>query len=278
MKSLLVTIVIYKESLENTNAYKSILHSIDSGNLDIDITVYIYDNSPESHRIAVDVPNIVYIHNSSNPGVSVAYNSAYKYAKANGIGWILLLDQDTIISSNYIRRASLAIAKYGAKFLYAPLLYDQNGKMVSPFHRLGKVAYPIRSNNISGVLSSRRCGVINSGIIISTQLYEYVGGYDDSISLDFSDVIFIERYARKVGCLIIIKEECKQNLSTYETDIDKLRARFALFCRGAAAIRPNNLCGKIQILFVVYKRMLSLIIRTHDVSFYNILISNYIKS
>lgn len=87
-KQLLFVIVIYNLDFHQSSTYQTLLlpHS--------DIPTYIIDNSLYS-QIVQDSNVIFYSHHPDNPGVSFAYNEAAKYAKENGYGWMLLLDQDT---------------------------------------------------------------------------------------------------------------------------------------------------------------------------------------
>ena len=83
---ILCVIVLYKCKLENSKSYQSLLQNNEE-------TIFVYDNSPISQEVHGE--NIVYIHDSQNGGLSVAYNKAAQYARCNRFDWLLLLDQDT---------------------------------------------------------------------------------------------------------------------------------------------------------------------------------------
>ena len=66
------------------------------------IKVVLYDNSllPINEQYS---ENVIYFHDKINGGVSAGYNYASKIAKELGnIDFLLLLDQDTLFSSDYI--------------------------------------------------------------------------------------------------------------------------------------------------------------------------------
>ena len=83
---ILCVIVLYKCKLEDSKSYQSLLR-------DKDITIFAYDNSPTPQE--VNVKNVIYVHDSQNSGLGVAYNKAAQYAKCEHFEWLLLLDQET---------------------------------------------------------------------------------------------------------------------------------------------------------------------------------------
>ena len=87
-------IVLYKESLQDSVTYQSLLASAN-------IPFLVYDNSqnPEAHQANRDFETY---HNSDNPGVSAAYNFAWNWAVKNEFSHLLLLDSDSNFPKNAI--------------------------------------------------------------------------------------------------------------------------------------------------------------------------------
>ena len=71
---ILCVIVLYKCKLEDSKSYQSLLR-------DKDITIFAYDNSPTPQE--VNVKNVIYVHDSQNSGLGVAYNKAAQYANVS---------------------------------------------------------------------------------------------------------------------------------------------------------------------------------------------------
>ena len=100
---ILCVIVLYKCKLENSKSYQSLLQNNEE-------TIFVYDNSPISQEVHGE--NIVYIHDSQNGGLSVAYNKAAQYARCNRFDWLLLLDQDTTFQKGAIEYYIKAINEF----------------------------------------------------------------------------------------------------------------------------------------------------------------------
>ena len=67
------------------------------------ISLIIYDNSPKPHDASISTPfETQYIHDADNAGLARAYNAALQHARAQGSTWLLLLDQDTRLSAQYL--------------------------------------------------------------------------------------------------------------------------------------------------------------------------------
>src|ERR1700723_2627604 len=93
-------------------------------------TVMIWDNSP--HAITnpqLPIP-FLYHHSKVNLGVSSAYNGAMEYALEHGHPWMLLLDQDTQITSEFL----LAMLRHGLN-----LLPRQEIAAIAPTVRAGRI-------------------------------------------------------------------------------------------------------------------------------------------
>src|SRR5690606_15818190 len=98
---------------------------------DLPTRIYVYDNSPNIDEEAIANPFVFYVHDNKNPGVSKAYNEGAKFAKDNGKNWILLLDQDTQLPEDFLRKIEENIHEYPPCQLYAMRLYS-NTVLLSP--------------------------------------------------------------------------------------------------------------------------------------------------
>lgn len=273
---ILAVVVLYNELLPQTKTYVSLQASLRTIPPAWSLELYLYDNSasPQSTDSAVGV--VQYVHNPSNGGLGVAYNSAASYARDNGFDWLLLLDQDTTLGVDFLEQTIRAVVQNGQQSLFAPTVTSQNGRLISPFRIVGKVGKTL-PHAILGVLEVRKYNVINSCMLIRLEAFLAVGGYYEPVKLDFSDTVFLERYSKKYRTLFISEAVCKQQLSTFQTDRQNLISRFALFCRGAAACPKSNLWARAVYCFVVLKRMLSLSIQAKSFTFVTIFWTNYVR-
>jgi rhamnosyltransferase len=228
---ILIVIVIYKKDI------CEVLTNVIASGLD-DLTIYVYDNSPE--RQLINKPNVVYVHDCQNPGVSKAYNEACKKAALLKKEWVLLLDQDTILPQNFLYHYQRAVNQHSGEEIFVPLMKDKYG-LISPYcfisGRPGRV-----KNIVAGRHLLRNYYFINSGIFISRKLFESAKGYNESFSLDFSDVVFIERLRLKRANFVVVDMSCNHHLSLTDDNIqlDNALKRFGLYCRSVRLYRKHT--------------------------------------
>lgn len=266
-KQILAVVVLYKCLLCESHSYKTLLK-------DSDINLYVYDNSPEAQEI--HLANVEYIHDATNSGLGVAYNRAAEYARLNGYQWLLLLDQDTTFPIGAMDKYRLAISMYHEIQLFAPVHQIQTGKYISPTHYFCKGSRPTRKL-YTGMLSFDQVSPINSGLLISVSSFRAVGGYDEEVTLDFSDIRFIEKYKKMYSCFYVIPGIiCLQDFSIQEKNTEKLMTRFQIFLNCALACKRESLFDRLAYLFVTAKRTVHLVWLTHKWSFLKKYISNYL--
>ena len=198
----LAVLVLYKTPLSESITFVSLNQSLKKNNSTIDW--FVYDNSPISNqdfKSSQDLKIIVRL-DTSNPGVSKAYNEGFKVAKSLGKKWMLLLDQDTQFPSSTVEKYHEALNTYGQESCFVPQLVDQVG-IISPFKfRLGN---GIRISSVmDGVQFFDRIQFVNSGLMISVNAFSQAGGYDEDFPLDFSDYAFIERIRTQYRSFVLV--------------------------------------------------------------------------
>lgn len=267
MNNILFTLVLYKTTCHKSNTYLSLLN-IEG------IKIFVYDNSPSSQTISNE--NIIYTHDSNNSGLSVAYNKAAQYAKENGFQWILLLDQDTTFEDNAINKYIEAIRVNPDIKLFAPKHKIKTGEYISPTKYFCKFSHPTKEVKTGITKFSEACP-INSGMLINVDAFWEVGGYDNEVALDFSDIRFIEKFKKHYDSFYVIDSTCIQDFSVNETNKDKLLNRFNIFCKCAKSCHRENFLVSIQYFIVTFKRCVSLTLQTKSFSFIKSYINNYLK-
>lgn len=276
---LFVVIVLYKQNIQDCLSFISLIEAIRYYN-PFRITLYVYDNSPTPYISNIDnivgINNIIYYHDSTNPGVSKAYNSAAKVAKMDDAEWLLLLDQDTILPKDILFEYFQAISKHPQNNLFVPLIFAEHN-IISPYRVSCKVGWRIR-NEVIGYISSKKYHAINSALFVRVKYFLALNGYDEKIKLDFTDFVFFDKYSAFADSFFVIKAKCKQNLSTYETDVDKLMRRYISFCTDALHCPRKNRIDSLSYFFVVFKRTLSLVIQTRSLKFLKLLWKTYFSS
>lgn len=241
LEKIIAVIVLYKSTLEESSTFQSLLRSVDVDSSDL--TLVLYNNSPDYWTYDFSTYkglNIINVNDNLNSGVSTAYNVGFKYAKLNHKEYILLLDQDTELPVFYFDSFLKMEQKYkgGNLGLFAPKIVNDNG-LVSPakffLHTSKKIDKISEGENpLKGL------AVINSGLIISTVLFELTGGYNDKIKLDFSDFYFMRKVLKFEKNIIIFNAECKHSLSSEENiSLKSALTRFDYYLEGAKYFRNS---------------------------------------
>lgn len=273
---ILCTVVLYNQSLYNSLIYTT---GVSDFLRNSNVGLFIYDNSliPQHSRKEFENQQIVYISDTSNSGVSFAYNCAYEYAHLHNYDWLLLFDQDTTINdSSYFQVCMKAINANPDIALFVPTIRNQNnGDVISPVKLRFRI--PISSKNIQkGTNPLKNIGIINSGILVNVEAFGKVGGYNNKVFLDYSDYQFIERFSSCYSTFYLLDAILFQNFSNSEQDVSKLLARYILFCKSISKFEKKSVLDHLNMAFIAAKRAASLFIRTRRFSFFRIYVRNYL--
>jgi GT2 family glycosyltransferase len=187
---IVAVVVIYKRRPEQSQTINS-LAAVFEKNAPLlqSIQVLIWDNSPApiDH---LDLPfPCDYRHGERNVGTSGAYNHAMEFAEAQGSPWLLLLDQDTTLSDEFLPR----MLEYSYRLLdspevgsVVPFVYS-HGHLVSP-RLLGRfnrnLGIPLDFHGVC----RKKAYAVNSTTLMRVAALREIGGYSEEFWLDLSDV------------------------------------------------------------------------------------------
>lgn len=217
LKSLVGVAVLYKCSFEKSNTIVSLNKSLEKINLRM--ALLVYDNGPEkqSNKESFEYGNldIVYKHDPENPGISKAYNEGVEFATGRRADWILLLDQDTIYSSNFFESYIEATAKgiaHDILCIIPKVLSDKDNTLLSPskFCR-GGITRPIK-RIIPGIIE-KPITSINAGTFISTQFVKSIGGFNNAFPLDMLDHWYFREIKNKNKKVLLLDTYIHHDLS-----------------------------------------------------------------
>ena len=262
-ETYLVIIVLYKCKLHESVAFRSI-YNPECKN----ISYYIYDNSPAKDEDALNNKNIKYVWDCNNGGVSKAYNQGAQYAASNQFDWIILLDQDTEFrGSEYLQKIEKYHGLYPEINLFAPLVKTESS-IISPYpaSHLGDFDH--------GIKTLDKLFLINCGICIRLDLFISVGGYEDTLYLDFADNLFIEKLRDYINKWYLIDITFKQNFSNNIYEFDKLWNRFKIYVDCLKIYRKRSKRKSISLYIEGLKHAMGLSLRMVNFHFLRYYISN----
>jgi GT2 family glycosyltransferase len=195
--SILVVVVLYKCELSQSQAVCSLFQILNQDScLAKQFSLVLYDNSPQPQPLAM--PALFpthYVHNPSNAGVATAYNFALERAVSEGTEWLLLLDQDTSLTRDFLLElleaanslnASPGVAAIVPKLLVNGILHSPAIPFIEQLRRQFLPPQEPISLDVVGVLPQRMCSY-NSGSTFRISALRSVGGFPLEFWLDFLD-------------------------------------------------------------------------------------------
>lgn len=193
---ILAILVLYRLAPEQSPAFTTLTQAVRELSA-TPVACIVYDNSPVAHTIPETPFPCEYQHDPSNPGLAAAYQSALEQAHRAGIPWLLLLDQDTVLTADYLAqllRAAGELEQSSAVAAIVPKLI-QDGVVLSPHWPHGAAGRKSFSDR-SGLLELNIC-VYNSGALLRVEAVLASGGFPQDFPLDYLDhAMFASLHAR----------------------------------------------------------------------------------
>jgi GT2 family glycosyltransferase len=191
---ILAVVVRYKTPLSGSDTIHGLANTFACHpELHEQVGVLVWDNSPmpeENPRLPFA---FTYRHSAENLGVSGAYNRAMEHAETLGCPWMLLLDQDTTLETNFLSAMleySLDQGKNEDIAAIVPFLFDGE-RPISPI-AMGYAGNKPISPPFFGPYS-KAIFAANSGTLMRVASLRAIGGYNESFWLDLSDVVVFHR-------------------------------------------------------------------------------------
>jgi rhamnosyltransferase len=255
INSILAIIVLYNSTLEMSSTFKSLILALPKEK--VSIKLMVYNNSPSYWSYdgkLYEGLELIYREDPTNSGVSRAYNQAYECAVEQQKSYLLLLDQDTNLPSNFFDALNDANKKYneGDIGLFCPKVINEKS-LLSPakfFLFTSKLLPSIEE----GPHLLKGLAIINSGLVISTRLFNATGGFNEKIKLDFSDFDFLKRALSYTKEIIVINALCRHSLSSEdEVPLKSALVRFGYYVRGAIHYKKSYLSAVGLTIWVIMR-------------------------
>jgi len=265
-------LVLYKITVNESRTFQSLSKCcLEETTLGERLSILVFDNSPTVHPPVIDdglFQKIEYYHDAYNGGLTAAYNYALKTARDNDIGWLLLLDQDTLLEVDLflaLFREIDARLPSSVCALVPKLL--QNGSIISP-QEIGMIWNKSISPQFSG-LSSRLLTAFNSAACLKVQAIDEIGGFPKEYWLDYLDHITFHRLQAANGRILVLDVTLQHHLSLLNIEEEMSVERYAnvlaaewRFIRETKS-KGGTLVHRIRLL----KRAVSLLMKLHNHSY-----------
>lgn len=209
--------------------------------------IFICDNSTDAQIVNHnnqymnngDHQKLRLIDMEGNAGLARAYNRAINLSSAS---YICLLDDDTIIPSNYFQHVDTWIRKTKARIL-APLAFAQNGMLMSPCKTDGIHFGPFGS--IDEALRAPNFSLINAGMVIKRDVFTRYR-YDERYRVDMIDHQFI-RDMKQQGQHIEIMNDIRiqQDYSQLSNNRRRALKRLRIYAHDSKLYYSHNYRQKV---------------------------------
>ena len=190
-----VVVVLYKCTITQSESLKSIAKIQTELNKLFDLDILVYNND---FQIQIPPHSDYQIYNSpTNSMLAGAYNYALKLALDKHIQWLLLLDQDTILTSQYFKTLHLALSQITKNTACITPIIKAKDKHLSPVKynpHFGPKWFlkPLLSGTHNSCLFA-----FNSGTLIKTSAILSIGGFPNEFPLDDLDICYFYRLYHK---------------------------------------------------------------------------------
>lgn len=189
--SIVAILIVYNCKIQESKTLKSLLENYTAHpEVFKDFKLIIYDNSLSKQTNTIQIPfEHDYIHDPSNRGLAVAYNSALKHALDESRDWLLLLDQDSCLPEDFIHNLQVdlaivenekAIAAVVPKMRYNETIFSPTRVLYGGIVRAIDVRY-------KGVCAFKNAFAIGSGSVVRVSFLKNVGGFNELFPIDCLD-------------------------------------------------------------------------------------------
>jgi GT2 family glycosyltransferase len=195
--SILAVVVLYNRELARSQSFTS-LSEILNANPDLakHFSLVVYDNSPQAQTpvSAADFPTH-YVHDRSNGGLAAAYNYALARAESEQREWLLLLDQDTSPTQEFLfellqtataLQATAEVAAIVPKLMVNGGIHSPDSEFIQLIRRQFQPPNPPVAHDLVGIQQQPLCAY-NSGSTLRVSALRAIGGFPREFWLDYLD-------------------------------------------------------------------------------------------
>ncbi|MGX7059065.1 glycosyltransferase [Vagococcus humatus] len=210
---MLAVIVIYQQEKVEVVAYRTLIQALSTLSFKEPVEILIYDHSPQAFWQRSDFQHekvpVTYVADPRNLGLSTAYNYGWELLKQRQLDWLLLLDQDTTLTSDYLAELMDAMAHQPEAVVKVPQIY-QGETLLAPT-KAGQAVLP-------GIYEGEAVVSLNSGTCIHQSVLETLQGFTDEFPLDYLDHWFFFQVMSLGVKLQVLRSKLEHHLSMSEIE------------------------------------------------------------
>jgi GT2 family glycosyltransferase len=236
---VLAVMVLYRRALSDSQTWTRLRSQVASLSPSISFHLLVCDNGPAASAAPIFPSWVEYTLADENRGLAWAYNHGLARARQLGAEWLLMLDQDTSLPSDFLTRMLRVVAMLRDRQAIGaiiPQLVSADGSPYSPV-----VAKLGRENMVPRGFTGVGEGDIrpyNSAAMVRVSSIEACGGYDRRFWLDYLDHATFHALTRCGYKLWIAGDiQVEHHLSLHDDRSSVGEAHFDSFVKAESAFR-----------------------------------------
>jgi len=249
-------VVLYNRAASESESLSSFLAALrDNPELARQFSIIVYDNSERAQLVeAASVCHLEYVHGGGNGGLAPAYNYALTAARDHRATWLLLLDQDTSLTADYLRELHELCAIHGdsnqvgaivPKLVSGGVVYSPESNFLYQMtHQFRAVRHPV-APEASGIQPSR-ISAYNSGAALRVSALVEVGGFPRQYWLDYLDHAVFHALRSRGYLLCLMHASLEQRLSHMDVnEVPHWRHRNVLTAQTRFVVSHGNFLERL---------------------------------
>ena len=258
MPSISIVIVNYNQLLKNSSIFQKNMECNKEHILVVDNSTKV-EIQKQNLEYCREKRNVTYLSHEKNLGISKAYNVAIKEIRKTDCQYLLLLDADTDIASEYIEKLQGLLERKEID-LILPIIKTKKGAIMSPCKQ-GKCGFFKHYNDIAQIDVNHQLSAINSGMCISRNIWESYQ-YDEQLFLDYVDHQFMKDFFKRSNKMHIMKDiVLVQDFSAETDDLRKAKFRYSIQMKDIRYFLRKNKYPCYCIWIHMWRRKLRLFIK-----------------
>ena len=222
---MVAVLVLYQRGPVESESFNSLLALARSRpELVRGMDLLVWDNSPEAHAVPAAPMRMRYRSAPGNAGLRPAYEEGLRMAREAGAEWLLLLDQDTVLTMEFLEELRSTLpgmpAEVGAvvpKLVYAKGVHSPH----------------LRPRMSHGTVAAGFCGMahgevsaFNSGAAMRVSAVTGAGGFPEAFPMEYLDHAMFRALQAAGGRVWVMRSSLEHDLSTVRLRGEASLARY----------------------------------------------------
>jgi hypothetical protein len=226
--SIEIVIVLYRCTLSESKSFRTLTENLEQ--ISIDYELIIYNN--DSKTYIPEVKDILIVNSDGNNMLCGAYNFALERAVEFNRRWLLLFDQDTNITLDYLNEIEGFIKNnsLNSKYIAAVPLLKKNNLHLSPIVFSPVFGPYLTYKAVERNSEKKQCiSAYNSATLLQVNNMKSIGGFSSKYPLDMLDHWYFYKFYKSNKQIYIMNCILEQDLSLLDMENSMSLIRYKMY-------------------------------------------------